>query len=251
MNYDFSKITDLHELLHYSAFFSNAEYNSVPELFHYTDNEAKSKIVCDSDISLKLTKVKNFQDKNEGRHILNVYDRVCRDFLKQYTDRKFEEIMRSVKNDFLPFLNRNENKYVFCFSKSGNNKYLIDKYAHKNSETGCCIGLQAFAIEEFADNDWVNLLDVLYDSVRLAQSIRNVIIKAYQLKDQDFDDLKIIHKILLNQLLIYSLCYKSSEFEREEETRLVVSLPERPGLIFEGDVYLKMKKSALYCVLDV
>ena len=251
MNYDFLQITDLHELLYYSAFFTDAEYGSVSELFHYTNSEVKSKIVGDDNISLRFTKVKNFQDKSEGRHILTVYDRVCHDFLKQQTDKKFEEIMRSVKNDFLPFLNKNENKYVFCFSKSGNNKCLIDQYAHKNSETGCCIGLQAFPIEEFADNDGVNLLDVLYDSERLAQSIKNVIVKAYQLKDQDFDDLKIVHKILLNQLLIYSLCYKSSLFEREKETRLIVSLHEIPGLIFEGDVYLKMKKSALYCVLDV
>lgn len=253
MKCDFSQTTDLQELLYYSVFFNDAEYDSVPSLFHFTNKWAKEKIVGDEYLSLKLTRVKDFEDRDEGRHISQVYDSVCCEFLQQRKDKEFFDLMRSVKAGFDLFLENNRDKYVFCFSKSENNRYLIENYAHKNGETGYRIGFQALQIENLADNDGIDLVDVIYDKGKLAQSMKNVILKTYQLRGQD-NNCETLRRILLNQLLVYSLCYKSPDFKSEEETRLIVTLPQPDNLpfrIIQDNLYLELDKGALYHLRSV
>ena len=250
MDFDFSQVTKLSEHLYYSVLFHETRYTPEQLLFHYTDAAAKSKIIDGDHVTLKLSRVKDFEDVEEGRHILKVYDVVYQEFSHQYSDRKFNALMQSVKNNFLPHLEENINKYVFCFSKSENNEYLINHYAHRKNSQGYCIGFHALKIEDIIEKcNGVHLVDVLYDSDNLAQSMKKVIYNAYRLREQDDEDFSILKKILLYQLLIYSLCYKSPEFKVEEETRLIVAWPQDPPSPFsfiQGNLFLELGESAYY-----
>ena len=83
--------------------------------------------------------------------------------------------------------------------------------------------------------------------------MENVVLKAYQLRGQD-NNCETLRRILLNQLLVYSLSYKSPDYEKEKETRLIVTLPQPDNLpfrIIQDNLYLELDKNALYHLQSV
>lgn len=178
-------------------------------------------------IDLRLTRADHFADKDEGRHICKLFKSACDEAVNNgIIDDNYKEVLCSAIEAYLTNCDIVKNYYVFCFSKSESNQYLIDNYAKREQSAGIIIGLQALPIEDLlfneATNYGVDLIDVLYDDISLKEYMILLIEKLYELRLQDNAFLDLTKSIVMNQLLIYGLAYKAKEYAAEEETRLIV-----------------------------
>ena len=261
---DFMTVDDLQELLYYSIFFTDAEYSAVLSLFHYTSRANMCHIIKESHIDLRLTRADCFADVNEGQHIIKVFRNAVNACVAcQKIDQTFAKALLSVISDFFELRKELRDYYVFCFSKNDCNTYLEKHYACRDNKDGVVIGFQALAVEslgelEFQNHCPIELIDVLYDEQKLSSYLQGLFSRVYQLRVQDDEQFSLCKKIAVNQLAIYSLAYKSSKFQNEEETRLIVDfghvdLQSCQIVPDSNDKYIHvlLKPTSIYCVREV
>jgi len=264
MRHDYTQVNDLEELLWYSVFFTDVENSFALSLFHYTDVSNKQHILKKKCIDLRLTRADCFEDIHEGKHIIEVFQHAITECRKNnLIDFTFANTLLSVKSVFSEICDKLRKYYVFCFSKNYKNDYLIKNYACKNNGAGIVIGFQALDIErldemKFQNQYPVSLIDVLYDKQDLSCYMQSLICRMYHLRAQDDNELSTCKKIALNQLVIYSLAYKSSEFKHEEETRLIVDFscvdPQCDRIKADTNnnyIHVLMEKHSLYDIREV
>lgn len=218
-------IDDLEQLRIASALFNEADYFRVPSLFHYTAAENANKIIHPRFIDFRLTRADCFADKNEGKHIVSVFLQACGEcFQKGVIDRQYYNILISAAGKYRPVC---AERYVLCFSKKENSRYLIENYACcQGKREGICVGVHAINVEDLEFELPMNLYDVVYDDKVLLRQMQILIMQMYQLRSQDRSGFLITESIVIMQLLIYGLVYKHPDYSNEEETRLLLNLSE-------------------------
>ena len=264
MSVDFMIVNNLQGLQYYSMLFVDAEYKQALNLFHYTNASNKDKIIKENCIDLRLTRADIFEDKMEGQHIIKVFrDAVDECLSAEQIDGHFRNALLSSVATFCDTYPNPRDHYVFCFSKSEHNDYLIQNYACRDNRDGIVIGFQALEIESLDEITYqgkyaVTLVDVLYDENSLSKYMQHLVRRMYQLRSLDDEEFSLCKKIAVNQLAIYSLAYKSSKFKNEEETRLIVDSrcidPQSDKIIADKDscyIHVLLDLSALYHTQDV
>ena len=264
MKMDWSTIPDLEELFWWSSLFTDGDYKQALCLFHYTNASNLKKIIKKDCVDLRLTRADVFEDFEEGKHITSVFrSAVNQCLINKQIDYDFSQVLLSTIDDLTPMCEALRKSYVFCFSKQESNKYLIDNYACKNGNPGLIVGFKALTIEYLVGTRWcdeypIHLLDVLYDTEKLSNNLQCLIAQAYQLKAQDNAQLTLIKKIAINQLAAYSMIYKSPQYQRENETRLIVDFkkvdPQSKAIFLDSNpkyIHILLKKTSLYNCQEV
>mgnify|MGYP001624275186 CR=1 FL=1 len=277
MRCDF-QTNSLEELIYYSVLFTDGDYDrNALNLFHYTAAENEDKIIKGDCLKLRFTRADQFQDKNEGRHVISVLRELLKE-CKNYSqiDEDFYLNTLSIIQDSEDISNELRNLYVFCFSKNGNSDFLRRNYACKgNTTNGIMIGITALSLEDLSDGNaetekkWytrtaapIFIKDVLYNQEDLKEYIKCLLLTVYELRNQDDDQHRSLRKIVRGLLYSYGLVYKNTEYRNEEETRIIVDTSEidfcidifskdRDESTNERYIYLNLPKNALYCVKKV
>ena len=269
MQFDFSMVKDLQELRWYALFLTDIPSSPGLNLFHYTSEEAREKIVQDKCIDFRLRRADHFPDNQEGKHIIPVFEEACRRcYNAGEIDLSFYNTLLSFVPAFDPICERLRHLYVLCFSKDDNNQHLIENYACKNGTRGVSIGIQNLALEKieaelfktYHISGAIIQQDVLYNPEQTIQSLQKILRQVYLLSGQDNTEYSISRSIVIEQLSIYCLAYKDKSFEPEKETRIIIDpdrFPSETEYINkdledpEQYIHLKLDLDALYHVEEV
>ena len=215
------------------------------QLFHYTDDEKKEKIVDGDNIVLKLSRVDNFLDKNEGYQILEPYYRACGHLYETgVINKDFYLTLINVKGKDLK--DKFSNAWIICFSKNGNSEFLKRRYAAGDgwilgisfermhtADTGLfdCIDHMDGNYSDFASPEFngdFSLYEVEYSFDKMFRFIAESLTEYYQIYKlmQEYDDKtkKEIVVDIVNWLEAFCLRYKSPIYEPEEEIRLICKI---------------------------
>ena len=215
------------------------------QLFHYTYDEKKKKIVVGDNIVLKLSRVDDFLDKNEGYQILEPYYHACGHLYETgVINKDFYLTLINVKDKDLKA--KFTKAWIICFSKNGNSEFLKRRYA---AGDGWVLGISfdrlytaetgLFKCVEHSDREHTNfnssepncdisLCEVKYSFDEMFRFITESLTKYYQIYKsmQKYDD-KTKEEIvvdIVNWLEDFCLRYKSPIYEPEEEIRLICKL---------------------------
>lgn len=244
--------------------------SDITTLYHYTNNSTAQKNILKDPayIDFRLTKVKDFLDKNEGNAILEPYLHACGHLV---SDSKISSEFHEILISFRPnSLKNRENTWVLCFSKNGNSKFLKERYSAKES------AILSFHSEYFENLEFekldvrCRLIQVCYSFPKMKQVFEKIMKKLYccyhceiengmPKKDAKNWVTRCLHSIFDE----YSLHYKDATYKKEEEIRLICqpnpefcgsSIPQYQPTFFygtDGKLHLSLpRKRFLKNVLD-
>lgn len=235
--------------------FEELEPRNLLNLFHYTNKFAKTKIVNDRGIDFRLSRVKDFIDKNEGVQIIEPFYHACGRLHEHgEIDDEFFEIVRSIAVKDIG--NKDEDLWILCLSQNGFSSYMKERYASKD---GWIIGVQAYALEDLKVNldnalGYISIVAVQYSNAKMRRIFESDLKRLYQWycydkKNNTFGSQKALQQKLKNmissRLSFYRYCYKNADYKQEEEIRVLVNI--KPGFTEwsseENDIVLKREKN--------
>lgn len=214
-----------------------------PFLYHYTKEEHIRKILQDDCVTLKMTNINNFIDKQEGKVIEKFYQ-VALNSLKEshlIESNDWEELSRvkpDKDNHFLVYENgrkslvrKKHDVYVFCFSKSKNDKLMFNNYSKSNSGTGYCIEFYPGPFKSLStlgntyQNISFSLANVLYGD-NATFWLQNRILEIIKMT-ANFENPNTKWRVPIIQQILKELSYttKNKEYEYEQEIRLTAYCP--------------------------
>lgn len=204
-------------------------------VYHYTKPESFRNIIQSR--QLRLTNVKDFEDKSEGKIIIPLFREICDELLDDgEINKEQHRLLSSIELDFkyaffhfTGHINEYENyervetpcdMHVCCFCKNENSDYMWKNYCEKDTESGynICVDLELIS-KEIANPSFKCFVgSVCYDKDRMKD-----ILKRYVRHVSGFgDNMVSFVKNMLNRL---SLFIKSEEYSSEEEIRMVLAVP--------------------------
>ena len=103
-------------------------YGRFTQLYHYTNADAKQKIVDGKKLDFQLTKTDPFLDKNEGTSILEPYYHACGHLYETgKIDSEFFLIARSITAQMLR--NHVADLWALCLTPHGCSSFMKERYA--------------------------------------------------------------------------------------------------------------------------
>lgn len=218
------------------------------EIYHYTDIETCKKILKSEGLTFRMTHVKDFTDKFEGRTIEVFYDMALEHLLKcgKISDDLYWELaeLEIPNRDFFFFntkdyqdklytevVSTDYDVYIACFSENAASSYMEEHYIKNEKHNGCAIGLFAANLESnnitlsFGEGSRFRLKKVLYGEqiVNRIIEITEMLLNAYN------EDIAILKEVKLNlQQALLELRYtaKRSRYKNENEVRLILMIPK-------------------------
>lgn len=215
---------------------SDVRDNTFLNLFHYTDFDAKYKIIQSDSIDFRFSLVSNFLDKNEGVHILEPFYHALGILYNQEEISK--EFYQALKRIGICDVCRNaENKWIICFSENGNSQYMKERYAPRD---GCVIGIGANYLTQMCSNIHnseysLEIYKVEYSQKRITDKIIQLLRFIHSSYDYEITTMtaskdELISKlkqIVISFLVHYSYIYKSSEYQNEQEVRMIFTATDK------------------------
>lgn len=264
MKYKSNNLEELqYEVLFVSPF---AEPTISPlSLYHYTSHDSKSKIVNEEtgSVNFRLTKASDFQDKNEGTHILEPYLHACGSLYDQkIIDHNFYHILKNIKaSDIVSGI---DDIWILCLTAEGYSRHMKERYAPND---GWLIELHKLSFDDliFCFNtvnchNHIRLVEVQYSYQIMKEQLEEVINKLFDCYRKDDTSTKeakqsMVIKIIKSYLSQCAFGYKSDFYKNEKEIRLVIHMStpfdqwssnDIPGtsLYFEDNyLYLRFEKN--------
>ena len=249
MNYNYrSKNLDdfLYEILFCPL--STVPSTSPLALYHYTNDEAKQKIVSEEThtVKFRFTRASQFTDKNECTYIIEPYVHACGCLYNSGAiSKEFYFFLKSIKADCLN--PGQKDPWIICFTTEGNSQFMKEKYAPRD---GWIIELLKQPFESLESNfsssdtmhpNYIFLAEVEYSYIKIKNIIQEMLSHLYScyqnyFNDDEEDEKEIKKKkkdiakaIVIQFLSMYSLFYKSDSYKDEKEIRLICNI--NPELI--------------------
>lgn len=250
-----------------NIFFGSEKFEShltPASLFHYTKNEAINKIVKDDCVDFRFSRAEDFLDKNEGLAILEPYYHAC-GFLfdKGIIDEGFYRITKEISAKNMP--ESQKRPWILCMSANGSSDFMKERYAPHN---GWIISINPKAVVDVQKKINTYLIDfrviqASYSFSSMKECLEDDIIKIFDFYNRNKDEnvTEKIRNLIMQELLYYNFCYKSSSFSREEEIRIICTMNDgfsswssedgTHKFIFvseKGEVYLHWIMDRRYCI---
>ena len=200
------------------------------QLYHYTNADAKQKIVDGKKLDFQLTKTDAFLDKNEGTSILEPYYHACGHLYETgKIDLEFFLIARSITAQMLR--DHDTDLWALCLTPHGCSSFMKERYAPND---GWIISFTSDALAEL----WLAFpkkygrferIQIQYSfkiMKRRLESILKRIFNAYK-KDSKAQVPNLreeVTKLLLRIVYFYGLRYKGRDYKEEKEVRLLLRL---------------------------
>lgn len=207
------------------------EVISHPNLFHYTSNSSKEKIISNDHIDFCLTKAEDFLDKNEGTQILEPFYHACGILYEEgKIDEEFFGILRNIRTDTIR--THSSGAWILCLTPNGNSKYMKSRYAARD---GWIIGISTLPLEDLCNDssqcfDRVELCMVEYSFDKMRDKFIHDLIKIYNryldcLNNNRYNSkeetISTLKKLMIQYISMNCYSYKSSDYKNEEEIRLI------------------------------
>ena len=218
--------------------FEELESKQFLNLFHYTTDANKNRIVSENGIDFKFSRAEKFLDKNEGVQIMEPFYHAC-GRLHEYgeIDDEFFGVIRSIVVDDME---NEEDLWILCLSQNGCSSYMKERYASRN---GWIIGVQAHALKDLKfdfDNALgdIRIVAVQYSHAKMRRIFESDLKKLYRWycndkKKNTFGSKKALRQrlkdVIIGRLSFYRYCYKNSDYKHEEEIRVLVNI--KPGFV--------------------
>lgn len=201
------------------------------KLFHYTSNESKEKIIKDDYIDFRLTRAEDFLDKNEGTQILEPFHHACGILYENdEIDGDFYGVLHDINADMIR--KYNSGAWILCLTPNGNSKYMKSRYAPKD---GWIIGLNIVPLEDLCNNfnqqyGEFDLCTVEYSLAKMRDKFLHNLRKIYSyyqkyLKHDEYNSKdktkSTLREFMIQYISMNCYCYKSSDYKKEEEIRLI------------------------------
>lgn len=278
MNYNY-KSKNLDDFLYEILFYPLSTEPSISPLvlYHYTNDEAKQKIVEEEThtVKFRFTRASQFTDKNECTYIIEPYIHACGCLYDSGAiSKEFYFFLKSIKADSLN--PGQKDPWIICFTAEGNSQFMKEKYAPGD---GWLIELLKQPFESMESNfsssdtmhpNYIFLAEVEYSYLKIKDIIQEMLSHLYSCyqnyvnEDEDEEDEEKIQKkkkdiakaIVIQFLSMYSLFYKSDSYKDEKEIRLICNInPElrewqdpddsNTSLYFEnGYLFLKLRDNS-------
>ena len=138
-------------------------YNGL-EVYHYTETKNIQKILQTDKVSLRMTRVEDFEDEHEGRKTIEMfYDLSLERLLRNgiICQSSFEQMSKiELPRTTMFFWNDHKRKvthyrareyytYIFCFSLKENDPHMIESYIKNEGHNGYCL---SFYTENLGEN---------------------------------------------------------------------------------------------------
>lgn len=233
MNYSSN---NLHDFLYEIVFSTTIESQTNPlVLYHYTNDEAKNKIVDEETqtVTLRFTRASQFTDKNECIHIIEPYVHAygCL-YDSGAISKDFYLFLKSIKADNLN--PSQKDPWIFCFTAEGNSKFMKEKYAPGDGWLIELLKLPFDSLESnFSSSDTmypnnIFIADVEYSYLKMKTLIQEMLSHLYRCYQNDTNPEKEKRKLsyiaVVQYLSMYNLFYKSESYKNEKEIRLVCNI---------------------------
>lgn len=223
-------------------------------IYHYTSPHGFESILLncgDADnLTLWASRWDCLNDASEGKVVDEVYRQVCEELLsagqitpeqysaicdlKQKNERMFsQEIIRDDGRINYGFnWSSSCDRYICCFSRNKDSLPMWNYYTKGNRYEGYNIGLSALDLYEECrikcyDGVRVQLYNVEYDSVKQKRIIKKYLLELLEKFWEDNESRNMICYDISVNLFMYSLIFKKDCFAHEEETRLIISIPDK------------------------
>jgi hypothetical protein len=204
-------------------------------LYHYTNDEAKNKIVDEErqTVTLRFTRASQFTDKNECIHIIEPYVHAygCL-YDSGEISKDFYLFLKSIKADNLNL--GQKDPWIFCFTAEGNSKFMKEKYAPGDGWLIELLKLPFESLESnFASSDtmypnYIFLADVEYSYLKMKTLIQEMLSHLYHCYQSDTnpeeEKKKLAYTAVVQYLSMYNLFYKSESYKDEKEIRLICNI---------------------------
>ena len=204
-------------------------------LYHYTNDEAKNKIVDEErqTVTLRFTRASQFTDKNECIHIIEPYVHAygCL-YDSGAISKDFYLFLKSIKADSLN--PGHKDPWIICFTAEGNSKFMKEKYAPGD---GWLIELlklpfdsleSNFALSDTMYPNYIFLADVEYSYSKMKTLIQEMLSHLYRCYQNDTNSKeekqKLAYTAVVQYLSMYNFFYKSESYKDEKEIRLVCNI---------------------------
>ena len=192
-------------------------------LYHYTNNVKKHQIVKENNITLKLSCVNDFLDKNECIQVLEPFYYVCGElYNEKIIDDDFYKLLKGIQKEDL---NKNiSSMWVLCFSKDGNSEFMKNRYAPND---GWILEFNFAFFEDLCYNfpknlGEINVYEMNYSFKNMSSVFKRELRKAFDIyKNLKQVDAVGTKRVIVDWLKTYSLCYKSADYRFEDEVRIV------------------------------
>lgn len=231
-------------------------------IYHYTSAEGLLSILENCEIWATNSNFLN--DKSE---FIYTYKLFYEKILKEIKNEKIKTIMinRFNYNTCDPVtLDANDiytARYIISFSKSPDNLLLWSEFS---GNTGYNIGFDISKLKDKLNNLWGFDGKVIYNKERQIELLKNVVSVMLKETFQDkninslddlsdninVEDIQKMLPVLHNIIELYSMFFKQSEFEQEEEYRLVIQVshgvPSRLLCANESGIFFKETNNKMY-----
>ena len=230
------KSNTLNDFLFEIVFSTTIESQTDPlVLYHYTNDDAKNKIVEEETqtVTLRFTRASQFTDKNECIHIIEPYVHACGSLYDNgEISKEFYFFLKTIKADSLN--PGQKDPWIFCFTAEGNSKFMKEKYAPGD---GWLIELLKLPFESLESNflssdtmypNYIFLADVEYSYLKMKTLIQEMLSHLYHCYQNDTnaeeEKKKLAYAAVVQYLSMYNLFYKSESYKDEKEIRLVCNI---------------------------
>ena len=229
--------------------------------YHYTNYDNLNNIIHRDGYRFKMTDYEFFEDKLEGKLIIQLYKEVVAELYNN----------NLIKNDLYNILNSVElndkglvkvskdyydyDKYrlfVTCFTNKINDTYMWNNYGNGTSKIKMCIVAPSYLFNtqhmcinkinqtKVYDNNY-KVQKVIYDKNEQKEMLKASILNCIELYNQD-NTLNRLKFYILEDLKYYQLMFKTSDYAKENEFRIIYTLSEKNYVDYKKnnkDVFIK------------
>ena len=200
------------------------------QLYHYTNADAKQKIVDGKKLDFQLTKTDAFLDKNEGTSILEPYYHACGHLYETgKIDSEFFLIARSITAQMLR--NHVADLWALCLTPHGCSSFMKERYAPND---GWILSFTSDALAELRlafpkKYGRFERIQIQYSFKKMKRLMESILKKIYYAYKKDLETQlpnvrEAVTKLLLHIVYYYGLRYKGKEYQEEKEVRLLFRL---------------------------
>lgn len=240
-------------------------------IYHYTDTETADKILTDKGPSFRMSEMKDFADKLEGKTIEAYYDaaldRLERKGVISESDRMelgriemskhYFPIKESESDIGLPMIVLKQDEarvFVACFSRNQMDAYMVDHYIKNESKAGYSIGIDSRylqpvdnAIGMITDGIW-KTIDVTYGEDAISY-FENLLIELLTRSGGVGTDeyTKYVKGIIVNRLYERQYATKLGKFRQENEVRAILILPANHMQQLPDGITISREGERTYC----
>lgn len=203
------------------------------DIYHYTPPEGLLGILEND--SLHFTNIYFLNDKSELRYTYNLILELLKELKTELNPNLYELIQKRAQyvtsKDFIKKESHvlfREDFYVMSFSTDSDSLALWNNYTKNLNKTGYNIKFSSTKLIKYLKKQYKNIFVegslVCYDTTQQKESLKNCIISYNQEYNSKKDqNIQYLENSLMYEFIIYSLFFKHSKFNIENEYRIIIS----------------------------